>query len=605
MFPTRPRLMTLFALFAWGFCCLAPGARAEPTYGIAMYGDPALPPDFVSLPYANPKAPKGGRIVFGEPGTYDSLNPHILKGNSSWAVRNHVFESLMTRSIDEPFTLYGLLAESVQTGPNREWVEFTLRPEARFSDGTPVTAEDVIWSFETLGTVGHPRFRSSWAKVSGITQTGPRSVRITFNTPDRELPLIMALRPIFKKAQWEGRDFAASSMIPPIGSSPYVISEAIPGRSVTLKRNPDYWGKDLPIMQGVSNFDEIRYDYFTDSSVMFEAFKAGEITAFRETDAARWADSYDFPAVRSGQIVKSEIPHERPSGMMGLVFNIRLPVFADWRVRDALLHAFNYEFIAQTQTGGSDPRIGSYFSNSVLAMQAGPATGRVRELLEPFAADLVPDALEAYALPVSDGSARNRANLHKATALLEDAGWSAKGGVLQNAQGQPFTFEILLRQGSAQEQAIVNMYVEALARLGIMPKVTTIDSAQYVERTTNYDFGMAFYILSLSLSPGNEQTLYWGHDGVTQPGSRNLMGMNSPAAEAMIDDMLNATSREEFTAATQALDRVLTTGRYVIPLWYSDVARIAHASSLHYPDRVPVYGDWPGFLPDVWWQDPS
>ena len=582
-------------------CCAAALAHAEPQHGIAMYGAPALPPDFVSLPYANPDAPKGGRIVFGELGGFDSLNPHILKGNAPWGVQSHVFESLMGRSYDEPFTLYGLLAESVTTGPNRTWVEFTLRPEARFSDGSPVTVEDVIWSYETLGTQGHPRFRAAWQKVASIDPVGDRGVRLTFNTPDRELALIMGMRPIFQKAQWEGLDFAASSMTVPIATGPYLIDSADPGRSVVLRRNPGYWGADLPFNRGQHNLDEIRYEYFADAGVMFEAFKAGALTSFREGDAARWQTGYGFPAVNDGRIVKSEIPHQRPTGISGLVFNTRNPVFADWRVRDALLHAFNYDFIAQTQTGGGDPRIPSFFGNSVLAMQTGPATGAVRALLEPFADQLLPGALDGYTLPAGDGTARNRGGIRAAMGLLAEAGWTPQDGVMRNADGAALAFEILVRQGSAQHQAIVNIFVQTLERLGITAQVTTIDSAQYVERTNGYDFDMTFYRRALSLSPGNEQTLYWGADGITTPGSRNWMGMDSPAAEAMIDAMLTATTTDGFIAAVRALDRVLTTGRYVIPLWYSDVSRIAHRSELRYPDRLPMYGDWVGFQPDVWW----
>ncbi|PWR03418.1 ABC transporter substrate-binding protein [Meridianimarinicoccus roseus] len=598
-FPLLHRLAAPVAALA--LCCVAATAQTGPQHGIAMYGEPALPPDFVSLPYVNPQAPKGGRIVFGEVGGFDSLNPHILKGNAPWGVQSHVFEGLMGRSWDEPFTLYGLLAETVETGPNREWVEFTLRPEARFSDGSPVTVEDVIWSHTILGTEGHPRFHAAWQKVDRLEQTGPRSVRITFNTPDRELPLIMGLRPIFQKAQWDGRDFAASSMTAPVATGPYVIDAAEPGRSLVLRRNPEYWGRDLPFARGQYNLDEIRYEYFADSGVMFEAFKAGEITSFRETDAARWEEGYDFDAVTSGRIVRAEIPHERPTGISGLVFNTRSPVFTDWRVRDALLHAFNYTFIAQTQTGGADPRIPSFFGNSVLAMREGPAEGRVRALLEPFADDLLPGALDGYALPEGDGTARNRKGIRTAMQQLEAAGWTPKDGVMSDANGTPLTFEILLRQGSAQEQAIVNIFAEALERLGIRPEITTIDSAQYVERTNLYDFDMAFYRRALSLSPGNEQILYWGAQGVTEPGSRNWMGMDSPAAEAMIDTMLNARTAEEFTAAVRALDRVLTTGRYVIPLWYSAASRLAYRAELHFPDRLPLYGDWSGFQPDVWW----
>jgi len=594
----------IFAALTFFFS--AGSAAAEPQHGIAMYGGPALPPDFVSLPYANPDAPKGGRITFGETGGFDSLNPFILKGTAPWGLRPHGYESLLGRSIDEPFTLYGLLAESVETGPDRGWVEFTLRPEATFSDGTPVTVEDVLWSFETLGTQGHPRYRGAWQKVASAEAVGPRTLRFTFNTPDRELPLILGLRPVLKKAQWQGRDFAESGLEAPIGTGPYVIAGYEPGRYLTLRRNPDYWGRDLPFNRGQNNFDEICYEFFGDSDVAFEAFRASVIDVFREGNPAKWATAYDFPAVADGKIVRAEIPHQRPSGIRGLVMNTRRPIFADWRVRDAMLHAFNFEFINATLTGGAEPRIGSYFSNSILGMRKGPAEGRVRDLLEPYAGSLLPGALEGYALPVSDGRPSNRKNLRKAMALLQEAGWRVDDqGVLRDADGAPFTFEIVLRQGATETQKIVDFFAEGLRRLGITPRITQIDNAQYTQRTDAYDFDMAFYNLALSMSPGNEQRLYWGSEGVTVPGTRNWMGMDSPAAEAMIDALLTAETEEAFIAATRALDRVLTTGRYVIPIWYSPVSRLAYRARLHHPDRLPLYGDWPGFLPEVWWAAPD
>ncbi|MEM9341523.1 MAG: extracellular solute-binding protein [Pseudomonadota bacterium] len=569
-----------------------------------MYGDPALPPDFVSLPYANPEAPKGGRIVQGEVGSFDSLNPHILKGRVPWQLRFLAHESLMGRSYDEPFTLYGLLAESVETDEDRSWVEFTLRPEARFSDGSPVTVGDVIWSYETLGTVGHPRYRGSWEKVASTEQTGERSVRFTFNEPDRELALIMGMRPILKKAQWDGIDFAESGVdIIPISSAPYVIDEFEPGRFVSLKRNPNYWGADVPFMRGQANLDEIRMEFFGDGGVMFEAFKAGELTTNRETSPQKWDQQYDFPAVRNGEVVKSVIPHQRPSGITGFVMNTRRAQFEDWRVRDALIHAFNFEFIHQTLNGGQDPRITSYFSNSLLAMQEGPAEGRVKAFLEPFADSLLPGALEGYALPVSDGSERNRANIRKALALMEQAGWTVQDGVMKNAEGQPFTFEILLQQGANAPQQVADLYAAALERMGISPNISLVDSAQYKERTTVFDFDMTWYTRGMSLSPGNEQRLYWGGDSATTDGSRNWMGVQSPAVDAMIDKLLTSTEQEDFIAATRALDRALTTGRYVIPVWYNPVARIAHAEGLKYPERLPIYGDWLGFQPEVWWYE--
>jgi peptide/nickel transport system substrate-binding protein len=581
---------------------LSGAAWAEPSHGIAMYGEPALPPDFVSLPYANPEAPQGGRILFGENGTFDSLNPFIVKGNPATGVSAYTVETLMGRSYDEPFTLYGLLAESIDTDDARTYVEFTLREGATFSDGSPVTPEDVIWSFETLGTQGNPRYAAAWKKIAKSEKVGERGVRFTFNTEDRELPLILGLRPILKKAQFEGKDFTVSSMEPIIGSGPYVVAEAEPGRFVSYRKDPDWWGKDLAFNKGLYNFDEIRYDWFGDAGIVFEAFKAGDITSYREANPAKWETNYNFPAVQSGDVVKSVIPHQRPSGIEGLVFNTRKPMFADWRVRQALIDAFNFELINQTLNGGISPRISSYFGNSFLGMTPGqPAEGKVLALLEPYKDQLLPGAIEGYALPVSDGSEANRKNIRAATDLLAEAGWAVQDGVLKNAAGEPFTFDILLVNGADEMISVANIYIEALKRLGIAATVTTVDSAQYKERTGAYDFDMTHYVRSLSLSPGNEQTLYWGSAGVTEPGTRNWMGMNSPPAEAMIATMLNSTDPADFVAATQALDRILTSGRYVIPIWYSDVSRIAHRKELHYPEKLPLYGDWIGFQPDVWW----
>ncbi|MDO5648813.1 extracellular solute-binding protein [Paracoccus sp. (in: a-proteobacteria)] len=602
------RISAVFALLA-GVAAMPLASLAEPTHGIAMYGEPALAAGFDHLPYANPDAPKGGAIRLAEPGGFDSLKPWVLKGNSAWGVGTHVAETLMFRSIDEPFTLYGLLAETVETAPDRSWVEFTLRPEARFSDGSPVTVEDVMWSYETLGTQGHPRYLGAWSKVEKMEQTGERSVRFTFNQDDRELALLMGMRPILKKSQWDGKDFSESGLEPPIGSGAYVIDRVDAGRSITFKRNPDYWANDLPLTQGLYNFDTIRYDYFGDANAMFEAFKAGEVTMWRELSAQKWDTEYNFPLMTQGKIVKDEITHERPSGIVGLVMNTRNPIFDDWRVRQAMIEMFNFQFINQTLNAGKDPRITSYFSNSVLGMTEGPATGRVAELLEPFAADLAPGTIEGYALPAGSDRANDRAATRTALDLMEQAGWTVQDGQMKNAEGQPFAFEILLNQSgtamrtSSETQQIVNIYTEALRPLGITPKITLLDSAQYVERTNNYQFDMTWYERGLSLSPGNEQRLYWGAEGVEAPGTRNWMGMNSPAAEAMITEMVSATSAEDFTAATQALDRILTAGRYVIPVSFSPVSRLAHASDLHFPEKTPIYGDWPGFMPETWWQE--
>ena len=579
-------------------------ATAEPRHGIAMYGDPALPPDFVSLPYANPDAPTGGRIVTGEVGGFDSLNPYILKGSTPWQLRFLTSEALMGRNWDEPFALYGLLAESIETGPNREWVEFTLRPEARFSDGSPVTIEDVMWSYETLGTEGHPRYRGAWDKVASMEQTGPRSLRFTFTVEDRELALIIGMRPILKKAQWDGLDFTESGLDTiPITSAPYTVTDFEAGRYVELTRNPDYWGRDLPLRAGVANLDTIRMEFFGDETAAFEAFKAGIVNSNREFNVEKWNTQYDFPAVQSGAVVKSVIPHGRPSGMTGFAMNTRKPLFSDWRVRQALLEAFNFQYINDTMTGGAQPRITSYFSNSILAMRDGPATGRVADFLAPFASELPPGTIKGYALPVSDGTARNRAGLARATALLQEAGWTVQDGVLADASGTPFAFEILLSQGAGEPEGIANIYKEALERLGIAVTITVVDNAQYTERTDAFDFDMTYYRRGLSLSPGNEQYLYWGCAAAQTQGSRNLMGMCSPPAEAMIERLLNSESQADFRAAARALDRILTAGRYVIPFYQWNISRIAHDSALHYPETIPIYGDWIEWQPDVWWWD--
>jgi len=605
LFPSPlPTLSLRHVVVAGVVSALAGAAGAEPAHGIAMYGDPALPPDFVSLPYVNPDAPQGGRIVLAEVGGYDSLHPFILKGASVYGHRVYGYESLMGRNWDEPFTLYGLLAESVETSPARDWVAFTLRPEARFSDGTPVTVEDVLWSFETLGTLGHPRYHGAWDKVAAAEVTGPRTVRFTFATEDRELPLILGLRPILKKADFDDRPFDASTLRPPIGSGPYVVDAFEPGRFLSLRRDPDWWGADLPFNRGQHNLDEIRYEWFGDGDVAFEAFRAGEVDSVREFNIAKWQTAYDFPAVRSGAVVKSRVAHQRPSGIAGFVMNTRRAPFDDWRVRDALIHAFNFEFVNAAINGGTQPRIASYFSNSVLGMRDGPAEGRVAALLAPFADTLLPGALEGYALSVSDGSEANRANTRAALRLLEAAGYAVRDGVMTDAEGRALRFEILLQSGATQMINVADLYVTALQRIGVDATVVTVDAAQYRERTQVYDFDMAYHTIGLSLSPGNEQLLYWGCDGVTEPGTRNWMGLCSAAAEAMIDTMLTAETQDDFRAAVRALDRVLTTGRYVVPIWHSPVTRLAHKARLRFPaDRVAMYGDWIGFQPDVWWSE--
>ena len=588
---------------------LSAGALRADGHGIALYGEPALPPDFAHLPHVNPDAPKGGRFSDGQVGSFDSLNPHIGQGRVPWQLRFIAYESLMGRSWDEPFTLYGLLAERVEVAEDGLSVTYTLNPDARFSDGTPVTPEDVIWSFDILGQEGaNGRYRSAFAKVENVEQVGERGVRFTIGEPDRELLMILGLRPIMKKAQWEGREadfFKSGVQEPPISTAPYVITDVEAGRYVELSRDADYWGADLPFRRGTNNVDTIRMEFFGDATAHFEAFKAGELSTMRETNAAKWARDYDFPAVRSGEVVKSEIPHRRPSGMTGLVMNTRRDVFDDWRVRQAMIEAFNFENVNGVINGGAQPRIASYFSNSPLGMRPGPAEGRVAALLEPMAQDLLPGTIEGYALPETDGQVANRRGLRSATALLQEAGYTIEDGRLTGPNG-PVELEILVQQGSSEVQSIVDIYVESLKRLGLEPDVTAVDSAQFKERTAAYDFDMVWYQWGLSLSPGNEQLGYWGPDGVETPGTRNLMGADDPAIPAMIDAMLTAETQDDYVAAVRALDRVLTAGRYVVPIWHNPISFIAHDADLAYPaDRLPIYGDWIGFQPDIWWFEPE
>ena len=587
------------------FCLSGTMAFAEPKHGIAMYGEPDLPPDFVSLPYANPNAPKGGKIISGEGGTFDSLNPFIQKGSVPWQLRFVMAESLMGRSYGEPFTLYGVLAETIEVGPNREWAEFTLREGAKFSDGTPVTVEDVMWSYEKLGTEGHGRYASMWKQIETLEQTGPNSVKFTFNNDNRELALLVGMRPILKKAQWEGKDFTQSGFDQiPIGSSPYVISDFKPGSFVEFKRNPDYWGKDVPFMRGQANLDTIRWEFFADSSLVIEAFKAGELNTHREFNVQTWDDQYNFPAIERGDVIKSIIPHQRPSGMTGFAMNTRLPQLQDWRVRQALIEAFNFEYINEVQTGSQQSRITSYYSNSVLGMKEGAATGKVAELLAPFADELLPGALEGYEFPQTNGTQNDRKSTRRALGLFEEAGWTVQDGVMKNADGTPFTFEILLQVGDDENQSIIDTYVTALGQLGITPTVTVVDRPQYRERSDRFDFGMTNFRRGLSLSPGNEQKGYWGSEAATTEGSRNIIGIQSKAVDTLIDTMLSSASKDDFLAATRALDRVLTSGRYVIPIYQWNISRVAHAKELKYPETLPIYGDWIGWQPDVWyWED--
>jgi peptide/nickel transport system substrate-binding protein len=543
--------------------------------------------------------------VFGELGAFDSLNPYILKGNAPWPIQALTVESLMARSYDEPFTLYGLLAESVETPPDRAWVEFTLRPEASFSDGAPVTVDDVIWSFETLGLQGHPRYRNAWGGVKAVRQAGPRSVRIDFVESNRELPLLLGLRPVLQKAQWQGKDFSSAATEPVIGSGPYVIDAHEPGRFIEFRRDEDWWGRDLPVNRGLHNFDRIRFEYFRNESALWEAVKGGGISIFADYDPVRWAEGYDFAALDQGTLRRSEIAHQRPTGMEGFVFNTRRPIFADRRVREALALTFDWEWINSRLFRGGYERIESYFDNSPLGFD-GPAEGREREILRPFAESLPEGTLEAgWRPPASDGSGRDRRNLRRAGALLDQAGWPvAPDGVRRNAAGAPLGFEILV--ASTRDETLASLWRDSLSRIGVPVSVRLVDEAQYTARRTGYDYDMIVNRWAMSLSPGTEQRLYFGSAGRETPGTRNYMGVADPAVDASIEAILASDAPAEFRAAVRALDRALSAGIYVIPFGVLPQDRIVWNAALGHPEEGSLYGWWGWWAgPALWWRQPA
>lgn len=569
-----------------------------------MHGLPALPEGFAHLPYAHPDAPKGGTLVMGESGTFDSLNPYILKGSAPWGIRSHMIESLMARSFAEPFSLYGLLAESIETPADRSWVAFTLRPEARFSDGSPVTVEDVIWSFETLGTKGHPRYRQAWLGVQSIRAEGDRRVRIDFAQPNRELPLLLGLRPVLRKAQFDGVDFAEATDTVLIGTGPYLLDGWEPGQFIAFRRNPDYWGRDLGVNRGLNNFDRVRYEYFRNPESYWEALKTGGISIFAETDPVRWLTGYDFEAVASGRLVRGEIPDRRPSGMEGFVFNTRRPIFADRRVRAALALTFDWQWVNQKLYRGAYDRIESYFGGSELGFRDEPTPGE-KALLDPFIADLAPGLLtDPWRPPVSDGTGRDRRNLRRAAKLLDEAGWAVADGARRNAAGERMAFEIMVVSG--RDETLASLWRDALKRVGIEVTIRAVDVPQFQKRRRDYDYDMIANRWGMSLSPGTEQRYYFGSDGRDLPGTRNYMGVAEPAVDKVIEAIVAARERPAFVDAVRALDRVLTHGVYVIPFGVLPAQPLVWKRRLGKPAQASLYGWWGWWSgPGLWWEEPG
>jgi len=567
-------------------------------YGLSMYGDLKYGLGFTHFDYVNPAAPKRGDVHLAAIGTFDNLNPFILKGVAAAGIAA-TFDTLMESSSDEPFSEYGLLAESIEVPADRSWVIFTLRPEARFHDGSPITADDVVWTFETLTSKGHPFYRSYYSKVVKAEQLGIRRVRFSFSPGDnRELPLIIGQLPVLSKAYWGTHDFGATTLQPPLGSGPYRVESVEPGRSIIYRRVDNYWGAKLPVRAGRNNFDQIRYDYYRDATVALEAFKAGQYDFREENVAKNWATGYDTPAVAAGLIKKEEIPNDVPTGMQAYVFNTRRTVFQDRRVREALGYAFDFEWTNRYLFYGAYTRTKSYFSNSELASRGVPSPAELR-VLDPFRGQ-EPAAVftQEYIPPATDGSGDIRNNLIRALALLEEAGWVIKNMRLINRRtGEPMQFEILLADPSFER--ITLPFAKNLERLGITARVRTVDTAQYQNRIDNFDFDLTVGSWPESLSPGNEQIDYWTSQRADVSGSRNLAGIKDPVVDKLVDVVIAAADRQSLIDRTRALDRVLLWGQYAIPQWHIQSFRVAYWDTFARPKITPPYAL--GF--DTWWVD--
>jgi peptide/nickel transport system substrate-binding protein len=575
---------------------------AEARHAIAMHGAPALPEGFTRLPYANPDAPKGGRLVQGVLGTFDSLNPFIVKGIAPPSIRGYVVESLMARGYDEPFTLYGLIARRVETDAQRSYVTFHLDPAAKFSDGKPVTAEDVIFSWQLLRDKGRPNHRTYYAKVAKAEAVGEQAVRFDLSgSDDRELALILGLMPVLAKHAIKPDTFEETSFQAPLGTGPYVVGEVDPGKSLVLKRNPHYWGRDLPINRGLWNFDEVRFDYYREANSYMEAFKRGLYDMRNEHDPGRWQTAYDFAAVRDGRVLKETLPTGVPKASNYFVFNTRRAVFSDIRVREAISMLFDFEWINHGYFFDLYRRSASYFDGSELSSHGRPADQREKALLAPFAEAVRADVLDGtWSPPVSDGSGRDRTTLKRALDLLAAAGYESRGTELVGRKsGRPLTFEILVT--ARDEERLALLFSQSLKRAGIAARVRMVDAVQYEGRRLIYDFDMIQNRWDQSLSPGNEQAFYWGSAAADQPGTRNYMGVKSPAVDAMIAALLKAEDRDDFVAAVRALDRALISGFNVIPLFYLPGQWIARWSTIGRPAKTSLYG----YLPETWWREPK
>jgi microcin C transport system substrate-binding protein len=570
------------------------------THALDLVDEPKYGPDFPHFDYVNPDAPTGGRVNLASIGTYDSLHPFILKGVSAAGI-GLLYDTLTTQPLDEFSAEYGLLAESIEVPADNSWVQFTLRPEAHWHDGVPLTADDVVFSFEMLTTQGHPFYGSYYASVAAAEKIDDHTVKFTFSGElNRELPVIMGQLPILPKHYWEGRDFAETTLEPPLGSGPYKIASLDPGRSITYERVEDYWGQDVPVNVGHNNIDVLHYDYYRDTTVAIEAFKANEYDFRSENISKEWATAYNIPELDQGLLIKEFIPHDNPAGMQAFWFNTRRDKFADRRVRKALNYLFDFEWSNENLFYNTYTRTTSYFANSELA-SSGLPQGSELEILEPFRGR-VPDEVfnEVFTVPQTDGSGTiPRENLRAARELLAEAGWEVQDQKLTNtASGEVMQIEFLLISPSFER--VVAPVLQNMERLGIEATMRTVDTSQYINRLDAFDYDMIVSTQRQSVSPGNEQREDWTSEAADTPGSDNLAGVRDPVVDELVELVISAPDRETLIATTKALDRVLLWGHYTIPHWNIPGFRVVYWNKFSRPEVLPSLSH--GF-PSIWWID--
>lgn len=573
-------------------------AEPKPVHGVAMHGSLKYPSSFAHFDYVNPDAPKGGTLRLSvRSNSFDSFNPFVVKGVSAAGVSN-LYQSLTVHSEDEAFSEYGLIAEKIVLPDDRSWVSFHIHPDARFSDDSPITAEDVKYSFEML--TGHERAKPFYAAYYGDVEevTVDGKLKITFkfkNGLNKELPLILGQMPILSKSYWEKADFGTANLDIPVGNGPYVVSKFDPGRSITYKRNPNYWAKDLPAAKGKYNFDKIVYEYYSDNTVSLEAFKAGEYDYRTETTARNWATQYEGKLFDSEELIKEEVEHERPAGMQAFVMNTRKPYLADSRVRAALSYAFDFEWTNQNLFNSQYKRTSSFFENSELA-SSGLPSGEELKILEKYKSQLPEEVFtQEFTVPSTEKPSSLRSNLRTGMKLLKDAGFNVKDGVRIDASGKPFELEFLMYQKDFER--VVQPFIKNLERMGIKARIKVVDTTQYINRLRSYDFDVFVGGFGQSDSPGNEQREYWHSSKVDVTGARNYAGVNSPVVDELIEMVISAPNRESLIQRTRALDRVLLWGHYVVPNWYNPFDRIAYRNTLARPQVTPKSGVYI----DAWW----